>query len=111
MIEPMHMVLGAVIARLKQEDPTKPVALGFANPHSYRGIYNDVAFELTLGTTVGEMLAAAESALGATFQGWKGGDYRMSEWTDAWLVAEEGECGESIGAVLMEFMLASEVAR
>jgi mono/diheme cytochrome c family protein len=80
--------------------------LGFRDPHSYRGYYHDLAFELAGDVTVGEMLGAAESAMGATFQGWKGGDYTMKEYTEIWLVTRAGNCGESIGAVLLEYILA-----
>lgn len=106
---PRHMSLGEIIERLQREDPSKRVRLGFRYPHSYRGYYHDIAFEWHRSVTVGEMLADAESAMGATFQGWKGGDYTMKEFTSAWLVREEGECGESIGAVLLDLLLADAV--
>jgi hypothetical protein len=97
--------LESLIARLKAEDPAKVVAVGFAEPHSYRGYYEDLAFEVRLDTTVGEMLAAAESAVGATYHGWKGGEYTMKGWTACWLVRSRGECGETIGSLLLDFML------
>lgn len=108
-VRPSHLALGELIERLKAEDPAKRVRLGFNGPHSYRGYYHDVAFGAARSVTVGEMLADAESAMGAVFQGWKGGDYTMGEWTSCWLVMEEGDCGESIGAVLLELLLADEV--
>jgi hypothetical protein len=92
-----------LIEYLQDFDPEHPVKLGFNNPHSYRGYYGDVAFEPVEDTTVGAMLAAAKRALGATFQGWKGGDYVMQEHTDCWL-ARKGKCGESIGPILLDFM-------
>lgn len=108
---PETLSLGEVIARLEREDPAKRVAVGFARPHSYRGYYDELAFEVERDTTVGDMLAAAKSALDATFQGWKGGDYEMSEHTACWLVPKEGtSIGESVGALLLEFMLASREA-
>lgn len=106
---PNHLELGEIVARLRREDPAKRLKLGFLHPHSYRGYYEQLAFELVRSVTVGEMLAAAESALGETFQGWKGGDYTMKDWTDTWLVSEEGtSAGETIGEVLLELMLANE---
>lgn len=102
---PAHLTLGDLIARLEQADPTRTVATGFANPHSYRGYYEDLAFEVTGPTTVQAMLDAARHALGATFQGYKGGDYRMADWTSVWLVQHEGECGESLGAVFLDHLL------
>jgi hypothetical protein len=50
------------------------------------------------------MLADARSALGATFHGWKGGEYTMAEYTDCWL-AVAGCTGEGIGPVLLRYML------
>jgi hypothetical protein len=110
--EPYHLGLSELIARLEREhhaDPTKRVRIGFTNPHSYRGYYEQLAFERAENVAVGDMLAAAQSALGRTFQGWKGGDYTMREYTDVWLVQEEGYTGESIGAVFLELLLAQEV--
>lgn len=108
-VEPNHLGLGELVERLRREDPAKRVHLGFRYPHSYRGDYFDLAFELAENITVGDMLTAAESAFGTTYQGWKGGDYTMGEWTSTWLVTEEGDCGESLGAVLLEYMLADVV--
>lgn len=102
---PEQLSLGEIVARLKTEDPDRVLPVGFAKPHSYRGDYYEVAFEIRRNITVGAMLAAAESAIDATFQGWKGGDYKMSDYSCAWLVAEEGDCGETIGAVSLELML------
>lgn len=104
---PYHLSLSQLIASLREEpDPSRLVKVGFRHPHSYRGYYTDVAFEIARNVTVGEMLAAAQSALGSTYQGWKGGDYVMREHTDTWLVTAEGDCGESLGAVLLALMLA-----
>lgn len=110
-LRPSHYTLGELIARLRQEvDHTRRVKVGFHEPHSYRGYYEQLAFELATDVTIAEMLAAAESALGATYQGWKGGDYTMTDYTDVWLVAERGDCGETLGAVFLELMLAPEPA-
>ncbi|WP_460441397.1 hypothetical protein [Amycolatopsis stemonae] len=110
--EPSHLSLGELIARLDREhqaNPTKHVRVGFTSPHSYRGYYEQLAFARAENVAVGDMLAAAQTALGRTFQGWKGGDYTMCDYTETWLVPEEGRTGESIGAVLLDLMLAMEV--
>lgn len=104
---PRHLTLGELIERLEAEDPAKVVRQGFANPDSYRGYYHDLAFEPAWNVSVADMLADARSALGATFQGWKGGDFTMGEYTDCWL-AVRGDTGETLGAVLLDFMLATE---
>ncbi len=104
---PDHYTLGELIARLREEpDQTRKLKLGFSNPHSYRGYYQDVAFEIASDVTVAEMLACAEWALGRTFHGWKGGDFTMADYTDTWLVQEAGtSCGETLGAVMLALML------
>lgn len=97
--------LKAVIERLeKEKDPERVVPLGFARPHSYRGYYEDLAFEPAENVTVRSMLEAARSAIGQTFGGWKGGDYTMDEWTTVWL-ASPGDTGETLGPVLLDLML------
>lgn len=103
------MTLGELIAMLETEPHAKRVRLGFTYPHPYRGYYQDLAFVPKENITVSEMLGAARSALGSTYEGWKGGEYTMSEHTDVWL-AEVGCCGETIGPRLMALMLKDEVA-
>jgi len=100
------MKLGELITRLTQEDPAKVVARGFDSPHSYRGYYDELAFEPAESITVGAMLKAAMSAAGATFQGYKGGDFRMNAKTRVWL-AEWGNVGEEIEPEMLDAMLAA----
>jgi hypothetical protein len=98
------MTLGELITALEAADPEQTVRHGFTNPHSYRGSYYDLAFEPAWDVTVGDMLADARSALGATFEGYKGGDFVMGEHADCWL-ASWGNLGETIGPLLLELML------
>lgn len=104
---PEHLDLELLIAVLEAEDPEKVLKVGFHRPHSYRGDYMDLAFEIAADITVGAMLADARSALGTTYEGWKGGDYTMDDSTPVWLVQGRGDCGESIGAVLLHLLLAN----
>ncbi|MCX3059572.1 hypothetical protein [Streptomyces beihaiensis] len=103
------MDLGDLITTLEVADPTLVVQHGFANPHSYRGDYMDLAFEPAESITVGGMLAAARSALGATYEGWKGGQYTMGEHTWCWLSQEGDASGETISPLLLEYILADIV--
>ena len=98
------MTLGELIKFLKSKDRKKIVPLGFDNPHSYRGYYEELAFEPALNISVEEMLDCAKEALGNTYEGYKGGIYKMGNSTDVWL-AEYGHCGESIGPILLKYML------
>jgi len=102
-----YIELGGIIARLEQEDPTRILPIGFANPHSYRGYYEQLAFEPVRDISIGDVLAAARSALGTTFEGWKGGDFTMTASTDCW-ISLHGESGDNkIGPLLLELMLAA----
>lgn len=102
-----HIELGGIIARLEREDPATVLPIGFANPHSYRGDYADLAFEPVRDISVDEVLAAARSALGATFEGYKGGEFTMAEHTDCW-ISMHGESGDNkIGPLLLDLMLAA----
>ena len=98
------MNLGKLIAFLEKLDPDKAAHIGFGNPHSYRGYYHNVAFEIVRDTTVEQMLREAKSAVGSTYGGWKGGDYTMGEYSAVWL-AEEGCTGETLGEFALLYML------
>ncbi len=98
------MELKKIIEELAQLDPEIIVRKGFGLPHSYRGFYDELAFEPEENTTVGAMLGHARSALNKTFEGYKGGKYKMEGWTDTW-IAEYGSEGEAIGQSLLWYMI------
>lgn len=102
--EPRHLSLGELIGELENHHPAKVVPAGFSRPHSYRGYYTDLAFEVVGYVTVADMLKEARAALGTTYSGWKGGLYTMYEHTPVWL-AEQGDCGEALGAILLHLLL------
>jgi len=101
------MTLGELIEFLEARDPERAVPVGFAKPHSYRGYYSELAFEPAKDVTVGSMLSCARDSLGHTFTGYKGGEYKMGEYTDVYL-ANYGDTGEGIGPVLLSFMVGEE---
>lgn len=101
------MYLKDLIAFLEKRNPNTHVRFGFGRGDSYRGYYQDLAFEPKMNTTVGQMLREAKIALGGTYGGYKGGEFRMTEYTDCWL-AYWGQEGETIGPVLLAFMLGEE---
>lgn len=75
------MLLGEVIKRLEKEPLGKKVARGFGTPGSYRGYYDELAFEPKMNTDVHYMLLQAKQARGTTYRGYKGGEYKMDEGT------------------------------
>lgn len=102
------MRLADLISWLEQRDPNIVVPCGFHYPHSYRGYYDELAFQPKANTTVGEMLQCARSALGKTFTGYKGGEYRMKDYTGVHL-AYYGHEGEGIGPVLLSYMIGDPI--
>ncbi len=111
MTRPGQLDLDEIVARLSREPRARRVPVGFHGPHSYRGTYSEVAFCVTTDVTVGEMLDAAHSAIGAVYEGWKGGEYRMEGDTPVWLVQDVGDCGETLGAVLLDALLRDDLAQ
>lgn len=107
------MNLGELIAMLSDLDPSIRLREGFTYPDSYRGNYCDVAFEPAENVTIGEMLEHAKSAVGKTFQGYKGGDYVMDV-DSVCHIAEYGRCsldGEDdvLTTWRLKYMLSTEI--
>lgn len=99
------MYLKELIELLEKQDPNIRAAVGFGKPHSYRGYYEQLAFEPVKNTTAGEMLESAQSAVGKTFLGWKGGSYEMDEWSPCWLAWEGSSSEEPLSRMTVEAML------
>lgn len=106
-----HLNLGEIIELLAAEDPDRVLPVGFTNPHSFRGYYSELAFEPATDVRIGDMLADAQAALGHTFQGWRGGWYKMEAYTTCW-IAEEGHSGDDcIGPLMMRLLLGQKDPR
>ena len=91
------MVLKELIEWLESQPADAVVRFGFSEPHSYRGYYDELAFDPAKDVTIGSMLAYAKSAVNQTFGGWKGGEYTMSEYTDCWISYYGHASGDRIG--------------
>jgi hypothetical protein len=107
-MNPSQYTLRALIDELCEHDPDQPVKHGFGKPHSYRGYYDELAFEPVADTTVGAMLEAAREADCTEYQGYKGGDYIMDSGTPVWL-AHYGDTGETLGKTMLALMLVSDL--
>lgn len=105
-------MLRDLIDWLEKQNPDAIVPHGFGSPMSYRGNFQDLAFEPVKNARLGDMLLHARSALGRTFDSYKGGGFTMREYTDCW-IAEYGGSGldaDKIGPTMMklwEFCAAS----
>lgn len=87
-----QMTLGAMILALKAEPQENLIFFDFAglvptNLYSYRGVHTDLA--IGVGDKgkprVRQLLADLQNAVGATFTGYKGGDFEMSSTTLMWV--------------------------
>ncbi|MFT9381111.1 hypothetical protein [Gluconobacter sp. P5B12] len=99
------MTLSELIDFLEKQDQSKVIASGWGegSAHSYRGYYECIAFTPKVNVTIAEMLAEANSAIGQTFEGYKGGNFVMGPHTDCYL-AEYGSCGSELSLPLLEVM-------
>lgn len=96
------MTLGQIIDTLQRKSPEAFVFFDFVyfrptTLASYRGYYEQLALGYTddMGQTfVHEVLENCIKATGATFTGWKGGDFTMHQDTQVW-VANPGESGST----------------
>lgn len=103
-----HYTLGELAARLRTIDPDQRLATGFEGPMCYRGYYDNVAFSPRNDVTVGYVLSEVDSAVGATFEGYKGGLYTMTVDTLCWIATDEADAdGEPIGHTLLTALLAN----
>jgi hypothetical protein len=97
-----------VLARLEREDPKRVVPHGFHRAHSYRGNYCHLGVEPKDGVAIGAMTDCLVGVVGKTLPGWRGGEYRITEWTPIWL-ANYGEFnGETLGPRLLNYMLGEQ---
>jgi hypothetical protein len=76
---------------------------------SWRGSYDELAFSYTSGGDAmkyTEFLEMLKGAVGATFTGYKGGTYTMTEHTPVW-VANGSEVGDTavVGVTAKEFVI------
>ena len=102
------MLLGDLIRRLEAApDQSAVVRWGFGNPHSSRGDYSELAFDPAENVTVASMLAHAKASLGATFEGWKGGDFTMHEYSACWIEKRGDWDQNGISDYLVNYWLAA----
>lgn len=79
-----QMTLGKLIKHL-EENPGEIAYLD--SPHSYRGYYSDLAFELSDKPKVSThaLLIVCRHVRGSVLEGYKGGEYPMHDNTPVWI--------------------------
>lgn len=90
-----QLKLRDVLEKLSKLKKEKVFKKGFGKPMSYRGYYDELAFEPKENVSVGEMIAHCNDALERPFYGYKGGMFEMDMDTPCWL-AEYGDCGKEL---------------
>lgn len=95
-----HITLGQLIKLLEAANPDAVVQFDDGSypdkGMSYRGYYSDLAFDSCREPkTVRAFLEECRSLLGSVQEGYKGGDYTMTEGTPLWC-AEYGCCGKAV---------------
>ena len=97
------ITLGRLIKLLELEPQENDVRYDFARfttngVNSYRGYYDQLAIGFTddadRPVKVSELLKELESAVGGTFAGYKGGEYKMDKNTPVWC-ANYGDCHDT----------------
>jgi hypothetical protein len=94
------MTLGEMIDILSLANPEAEVSYDFPDQYptrvdSWRGVYAQLALgHGSKPIAVSDMLADLNAAVGATFTGWKGGEYEMDRETPVH-VANPGQSGQT----------------
>lgn len=90
-----QITLGKLISELEAL-PIGAMVANLQSPHSYRGYYSDLSFEMGEGSRHAEdLLKSCRSAMGKVFVGYKGGNYVMGALTPVW-VANYGCTGDRL---------------
>jgi hypothetical protein len=113
--EQYHLTLGGLIDALENAPHAAIVSFDSGNhpgtEDSYRGYYEDLAFDHEAEpVTVEVLLQQARSALGATYEGYKGGDFTMRAETPLWK-ASYGCCGDAIVGIKVDGDVVTLVTR
>jgi hypothetical protein len=100
-----HLTLGQLVDKLGECYPEHFVIYDWveqaspSKPESYRGYYCDLSFPPSSSPiTVRQLLLFASSAIGETFEGYKGGDFAMHAKTPLWA----SPYGSSNGIAIMD---------
>ena len=78
-----QLTIGGLLDLLRKANQTDPWT-GGDSVDSYRGYYDELAIEPGGTATVADAVAMLEESIGATFEGYKGGDYTMYGHTPVW---------------------------
>jgi hypothetical protein len=87
------MNIGQLLTFLDNFPKERVCLLGFNNPHSYRGYYEEAAVEPADNVTIGSMIDCLNRLLDEEFIGYKGGEYTYDTYTPIHLT-HVGSCND-----------------
>jgi hypothetical protein len=100
-----QLTLGELISKLEAFPEDNIVVVDYTQTSptctdSYRGYFEELSFEYgdSNTLTVKEFLVICKDAVGKTFTGYSGGDFKMRRYTFVW-IAQYGELGKMITGV------------
>lgn len=96
--------LGELIEWLEKQDQDLIVKDGFGEPHCDRGYYENLSFDPLPEAKISEMLNYAKSAVNQTFEGYHGGEYKMTLFTPVG-IGYDYESAESITSIHFKYWL------
>lgn len=97
----LQLTLGEIILKLENMPPDAPVRFDFDSNvgglDSWRGSYSELAlgYQDDEPITVNDLLNDCRFSVGKTYEGYKGGEFKMGRQTPVW-VANWGESGASV---------------
>ena len=102
-----QMTLGNLIEALEKM-PSGSMVANLHSVHSYRGYYEDLAFELGEGVRpAADLLSECRAVMGKALTGYKGGEFVMGEKTPVW-VAPQDTTGDKLMRVGEDGLLETE---
>jgi hypothetical protein len=105
-----QITLGELIDGLEQADPARDVyldwnRLGVAGLGSYRGYYDQLAIGYAddgNAMTAGDLLKDCRAAVGAHFEGYKGGQFRMDRNTRIYVANHGSSAGVGLVGIKLD---------
>jgi hypothetical protein len=105
------MQLQDLIKKLKKLPKNAMFKYGFSKPHSYRGIYSELALVKDDNVSVESMLETLMEAKDSVYEGYKGGQYTMNKHVDCYIVDDyDGYPGTLIDDYLFDIWIDNSIS-
>lgn len=105
------MYVKELIELLSKQDQDALIPFAFGGlGHSDRGYYEDLAFSEVENVTFRFVLKSVKDMVGQTITGYKGGDYKVTDYTKVKIGEDSSRCGDDVSPLLVRYMAASAKA-